>query len=122
MTLPACDAGRTGAASSPGPARTSAPPPANELREPRTLEEAAACREDGDCVLVPFDHCCGPQQRAVNARWKELYLARKDWNTFDDPQLCARIGACADTRDREIARCTGQRCTVERAETAPPPR
>ena len=58
-------------------------------------------------IVVPYSHCCGSTRRAINAVYLEEYFAHPQWQVFNDPDLCAMMGACQDDSQVTSATCDG---------------
>lgn len=61
-----------------------------------TEEMLAQCAPGDTCIPVPYSHCCGATKRAINSDYRAAYDAEPAWQVFDDPGVCAMIGACRD--------------------------
>jgi hypothetical protein len=72
-----------------------------------TEEDLGRCTDDSECIVVPYDHCCGATKRAINAAHLDEYERHPEWQVFDDPATCAVIGLCPDDTDVESAVCEG---------------
>ncbi|MBN2196009.1 MAG: hypothetical protein JW751_24540 [Polyangiaceae bacterium] len=66
------------------------------------------CGGDAECIVVPYDHCCGATRRAINSAYAALYQAHPEWQIFDDPGACSVLGACQDDSRVTAAICTGE--------------
>src|SRR5229473_671339 len=60
------------------------------ISEPADL---AVCEKNSDCIVVPYSHCCGSTRRAINRRYEVEYSKHKEWQSFNDPEQCALMGA-----------------------------
>jgi len=74
---------------------------------PLTEEDLVRCLEDADCVVVPYDHCCGATRRAINEAYRDEYEAHPEWQSFSDPEACAEMDMCLDDSDVTSASCLG---------------
>lgn len=70
-----------------------------------TEADLAVCEKDDDCIVVPYQHCCGQTKRAIHRRHHELYLRTPMWRKFNDPEVCAVMGACPSDSLLTKARC-----------------
>ena len=77
-----------------------------------TEAEIVVCSMDADCIVVPYSHCCGSTKRAINQTYLDDYNANPEWQTFDDPDTCAVIGACQDDSGVTEARCEQGMCVL----------
>jgi hypothetical protein len=57
--------------------------------------EIDICEQSSDCVVVPYDHCCGSTKRAINKKYKTLYITKPSWQKFMDSG-CHLMGICPD--------------------------
>ncbi len=64
--------------------------------EPLTEAELGRWSDDSECLVVPYQSCCGATKRAINALSLEAYNAYPEWQVLDDPATCEVIGACRD--------------------------
>jgi hypothetical protein len=69
--------------------------------------DLAFCEGDADCIVVPYDHCCGSTKRAINKDYLNTYNDHSEWQMFNDPTTCAVIGACRDDTNLDSALCQG---------------
>ncbi len=69
--------------------------------------DLALCQQDSDCVVVPYDHCCGATKSAINQRYLDVYNDHPEWQSFNDPATCAVIGICPDDSAIDTALCQG---------------
>jgi len=46
------------------------------------------CFEDADCVVVPYDHCCGATRRAIHEAYRDEYEAHPEWQACSEPEAC----------------------------------
>lgn len=76
-------------------------------KEARTITEADidVCQDDGDCLVVKYQHCCGATKRAINREYLEEYNNHPEWQSFFDAAVCARIGVCPDDAQVSQAKC-----------------
>lgn len=74
---------------------------------PLTEADLVRCGEDSDCIVVPYDHCCGATRRAINESYLDEYEARPDWQSFSDPEACAEMDECLDDSEVTSASCVG---------------
>jgi hypothetical protein len=72
-----------------------------------SAEMVSHCSKDSDCVLVPFQHCCGSTKKAINKRHRALYEKHPEWQKFNDPAKCAVMGMCVSDKDVTKAECVG---------------
>ena len=77
-------------------------PAAKAVPEPADL---TACKQDADCVIVPYSHCCGSTKRAINKADLSSYNAHPEWQKFDNAAQCAVMGACVPDKDITNVRC-----------------
>lgn len=75
--------------------------------EEMSAEKVDHCSRDSDCILVPYRHCCGSTQKAINKRYKAVYEANPAWQKFDDPAKCALMGMCPSDKGVTKAACVG---------------
>jgi|GEM_PF-6264161 len=75
--------------------------------EEMTAEKVDHCSKDSDCILVPYQHCCGSTKKAINRLHKALYEAHPEWQRFDDPGKCAVMGLCPSDSGVTKAKCVG---------------
>lgn len=57
-------------------------------------DQISNCQTNSDCIVVPYSHCCGQSKRAINKKYKLLYESHAEWQKFDNPEVCSRIGIC----------------------------
>lgn len=67
--------------------------------------DIVVCEKDSDCIIVPYEHCCGSTKRAINRKYVELYFSKPEWHKFFDSGLCAVIGRCASDTSVTKAAC-----------------
>jgi len=78
----------------------------DEQDEPPDL---ARCESDGDCIIVPYDHCCGATKRAINREHEEAYNQHPEWQSYHEDD-CSELGACQDDSAITEARCDNSVC------------
>lgn len=61
------------------------------------------CRSDFDCIVVPYNHCCGSTKRAIDKKYLELYQSKPEWQTFKGS--CHLMGLCPDDSHVTQAAC-----------------
>ncbi len=89
----------------------SSPPDPSMIAE----EQIGVCSQDADCVIVPYQHCCGATKRAINQTYLEKYNQNPDWQVFDHPINCEMIGpvgACPSDTDVTTAECRDGYCRL----------
>lgn len=69
-----------------------------------TEDELDDCAVDADCIVVPYDHCCGATRRAINKAHQDAYDAHPEWQSYHEDD-CALIGACQPDDDVTEATC-----------------
>ena len=79
------------------------------VSEPADL---AVCEKNSDCIVVPYSHCCRSTRRAINRRYEVEYSKHKEWQSFNDPEQCALMGACPDDKHINKVRCRYNRCEL----------
>ncbi|MBI3440681.1 MAG: hypothetical protein HY052_02565 [Proteobacteria bacterium] len=62
------------------------------------------CEQDTDCIVVPYNHCCGLKKRAINKAALSSYKAHPEWQKFDEP-ICASMGICFSDEKVTQAHC-----------------
>ncbi|GEM_PF-3620779 len=55
---------------------------------PLAEADLVRCFEDADCVVVPYDHCCGATRRAIHEAHRDEYEAHPEWQAFSEPEAC----------------------------------
>jgi len=70
-----------------------------------TEDRLADCAQPTDCVVVPYQNCCGSTKRAINKNFLDLYESKPEWRKFDDPKKCAAAGACVSDKSFNAALC-----------------
>lgn len=73
------------------------------------------CAVASDCVIVPYQHCCGRTKRAIHRQYRKLYEATPAWQRFNDAEPCAVMGICAPDGALTGVSCEGQpkRCQLQ---------
>jgi hypothetical protein len=79
---------------------------ASEVQE----QDIVACEASSECVLVPYSHCCGATKRGINRRYRALYEARPEWQSYAQPEVCATLGQCFPDTALHASRCVENRC------------
>ncbi len=74
-----------------------------------TEDELQHCKQNSDCIVVPYSHCCGSTKRAINKKHKLLYESKPEWQKFSDPAQCALMGACMTDKYVTEAECRGEK-------------
>src|SRR6266849_6562772 len=92
-----------------GSSPSSSESPDAGVSEPADL---AVCEKNSDCIVVPYSHCCGSTRRAINRRYEVEYSKHKEWQSFNDPEQCALMGACPDDKHINKVRCRYNRCEL----------
>ena len=73
--------------------------------DPTVTEEMIdECTTDAECIVVPYDHCCGSTKRAINADHRDEYDAHPAWQSYHEED-CAVMGACQLAADVTEATC-----------------
>ena len=75
-------------------------------------EEIEICKNNSDCIVVPYRHCCGLTKRAINKKYKKLYESTPEWQVFYGP-ICNVIGRCASDAHINAALCRSYVCVLK---------
>lgn len=65
--------------------------------------EIDICKQNSDCIVVPYDHCCGSTKRAINKKYKTIYFTKPSWQKFIGP--CHLMGICPNDSKVTEATC-----------------
>ncbi len=76
-----------------------------------SYEDIDICDNDTDCIIVPYQHCCGSTKKAINKMYLKHYEEHPEWQTFKNPIVCQMMGFCPEDTDVEKSSCQ----TVESA-------
>ena len=57
-------------------------------------QDLSTCRNDSDCIVVPYEHCCGSTKRAINEKYLNIYNSNPEWQVYNGS--CHLMGVCAD--------------------------
>ncbi|TSC83505.1 MAG: hypothetical protein G01um101416_1238 [Microgenomates group bacterium Gr01-1014_16] len=85
-------------------------PTTNDVKE----EDIVKCVKDSDCLVVPYNHCCGASKKAINKKYESLYFSKPEWQSFNDQSVCSRIGLCPPDNFVTEAICSDNYCNLKR--------
>lgn len=71
------------------------------------------CRTNNDCIIVPYQHCCGSTKKAINKKYLSDYNKNPEWQKFNKP-VCANIGMCAPDDQVKKTKCEAGFCHLVR--------
>lgn len=74
--------------------------------------EITVCKQNSDCIVVPYSHCCGSTKKAINKKYLEIYNQNKEWQKLNNAGLCAVIGQCLSDKNVNEAKCEAERCQL----------
>mgnify|MGYP003971964845 CR=1 FL=1 len=77
-----------------------------------TNKNISSCSINKDCLIVPYNHCCGSTKRAINKKYLDEYNAHPEWQKFNDVQACSIIGQCPDDSNINKTECKNGMCNL----------
>jgi len=75
-------------------------------------EEIEICKNNSDCIIVPYRHCCGSTKRAINKKYKKLYENTPEWQSLYG-DICNVIGLCSSDAHIDTALCRSHMCVLK---------